>query len=480
MKKKFYITSPIFYPNANLHMGHAYSMTIIDMMARYHRLIDVPTYFLTGADENTSKVIKAAEEKGISVEKYLEDISDSFKRLFKNLNISYDQFIRTSDKEIHWRGAQLLWSKLVEAGDIEKRSYSGLYCIGCEAFYTEKDLMNGKCPIHETPVEVVREDNYFFKLSKYTDIIKEKIKNNELKIIPDTRKNEILALLERGLEDVSFSRPAKTIPWGIPVPGDDSQNIYVWCDALSNYITALGYGREDDENFKNFWPADYHVIGKDILRFHAAIWPAMLLSAGLPLPKSIMVHGLITSGGRKMSKSLGNVIDPEKLLAEYGADALRYYFAREISPFEDGDLTEEKFKEAYNANLANGIGNLTSRILKMAETYGVTLDEEERKLTYFDGSRGHDENMDRFDIKAFADLQWNHIKLLDEYIQKEEPYKKIKNDPETAKKDVHYLLIHLLGIALKLEPLLPETSDKLQKIIKDGKMPERPLFERKN
>ncbi|MDO8620214.1 MAG: methionine--tRNA ligase, partial [bacterium] len=366
MSKTFYITTPIFYPNANLHLGHAYNTTLVDIIARYHRLKGEEVYLLTGADENTEKVVRAASLAGVETKVYLDGIVANFKELFKKLNISYDQFIRTSDEKVHFPGAEEMWRRLVEAGDIEKRSYEGLYCVGHEAFITEKDLVEGKCPDHGETPQKLREENYFFKLSNYTKAVSEKIQSGELQIIPETRKNEILALLARGLEDVSFSRPSDKVSVGVKVPGDPSQTIYVWCDALVNYLSALGFGRKDDELFKKFWPADVHVIGKDILRFHAAIWPAMLLSAKLPLPKQLFVHGFITSGGKKMSKTLGNVIDPNELIAEYGGEAVRFFLARHISPFEDGDITLESFKEAYNADLANGIGNLTSRVMKMA------------------------------------------------------------------------------------------------------------------
>ena len=330
---KFYITTPIFYPNANLHLGHAYTTTICDILARYHRLAGDKTYLLTGSDENTEKVVRSAKSVGKETKEYLDEITANFKGLFSKLEISYDQFIRTTDEVNHYPGAIELWNRIVKNGDLEKRSYKGLYCVGHEAFITEKDLMDGKCPDHNEAPEVLEEENWFFKLSKYTGVIKEKILSNEFKIVPESRRNEILAQLDRGLEDVSFSRPASKVSVGIPVPNDPSQKIYVWCDALSNYITALGFGRKEDGLYKEFWPADVQVIGKDILRFHAAIWPAMLLSAGLPLPKTLLVHGFITSGGKKMSKSLGNVIDPIELINEYGAEAVRYYLVLHISPF---------------------------------------------------------------------------------------------------------------------------------------------------
>src|SRR3989344_3614943 len=282
-KKPFYLTTPIFYPNANLHLGHAYTTTLSDIIVRYHRLVGEQTYFLTGSDENTQKLVQAAKTAGQGTGVFLDGIIANFKSLFAELDISYDQFIRTSDEQLHWSGAIALWNRLVDAGDVYKKEYEGLYCVGHEAFVTGKDLVSGICPDHGAVPEHIKEENYFFKLSRYTAVIKEKIESKELRIVPETREREILSLLNEGLEDVSFSRPKTTSSVGIPVPGDESQVMYVWCDALSNYITALGYGR-DDKLYKEFWPAQVHVIGKDILRFHAAIWPAMLLSAGLPLP----------------------------------------------------------------------------------------------------------------------------------------------------------------------------------------------------
>jgi len=475
MAKNFYITTPIFYPNAKLHMGHAYTVTICDILARAQKLQGKETYLLTGADENTGKILKVVEEQGQTVEEYLNQVTLNFKDLYSKLGISYDQFIKTSDKETHWPGAQALWKKLVETGDIYKATYSGLYCVGCETFYTEKDLVEGKCPVHLTVPEKIEEENYFFKLSKYTQIIKEKIESNELLIVPQTRKNEIVALLDRGLEDISFSRPIKNVPHGIPVPGDPSQVIYVWCDALVNYISALGYGR-NTELFEKFWPANVHVIGKDILRFHAAIWPAMLLSAGLPLQKSLLVHGLITSGGHKMSKTLGNVIDPYELIEEYGFEAVRYYLAREVSPFEDGDLTKERFKESYNANLANGIGNLTSRIMKMAQDNldaPVSIAEREDMSQYF-------AFYDSFEISKAADFVWNEIKSLDQYIQENQPFKVVKTDKEAGQKMIGELVVRLYSVARMLNPILPETSEKIKALIKENKTPEVPLFVRKD
>jgi methionyl-tRNA synthetase len=475
--KTFYLTTPIFYPNAKLHLGHAYTTTVSDILVRYHRLLGDKTYFLTGSDENTQKMVDAARKEGKEPLHFLDEIVGKFSSLFGELDISYDQFIRTTDQQKHWPGAQLLWQKLEAAGDLYKKEYEGLYCVGHEAFITEKDLVDGKCPDHGTAPELLKEENYFFRLSKYTEPIKQKILSGELQIVPDTRKNEILSLLGEGLQDISFSRPRKA-DWpaglGVPVPGDETQVMYVWCDALSNYITALGYGRADNALYQEFWPG-MHVIGKDILRFHAAIWPGMLLSAGLPLPKTLLVHGFITSGGKKMSKSLGNVIDPEELLSEYGTDAVRYFLARHISPFEDGDITRETFKAAYNADLANGLGNLASRVLTLAQTHlpGPVAVE------FVPFPKEFTEPMERFEINKAAEYVWQRIGALDQKITETAPFKVVKEDPEKGRAIITELVHELAAIDLMLEPIIPQTSKKIIEAIVANQKPEN-LFPRKD
>jgi methionyl-tRNA synthetase len=471
--KTFYLTTPIFYPNAKLHLGHAYTTTISDILVRWHRLQGDKTYFLTGSDENTQKVVQAAKAAGEDPKIFLDKIVENFKSLFGALNVSYDQFIRTSDEQVHWPGAIALWNKLETSGDLYKKEYEGLYCVGHEAFITEKELVDGKCPDHGTVPEQLKEENYFFKLSKYTAQIKEKIESNEISIVPETRRHEILSLLSEGLQDVSFSRPRTPTSVGIPVPGDASQVMYVWCDALSNYISALGYGR-GEELFKEFWPG-MHVIGKDILRFHAAIWPAMLLSAELPLPRTLLVHGFITSGGKKMSKTLGNVINPEELLAEYGTDAVRYYLARHISPFEDGDITREHFKDAYNADLANGIGNLASRIMQLAQTHL----QEPVIVEFVPYPQEYTGALARFEIHKAAEYVWSRIQALDQKITETAPFKVVKEDVGKGRKIITELVKELAAIDLLLEPIIPETSKKIIEAIMANKKPEN-LFPRKD
>ena len=477
MREKFYITTAIDYVNASPHLGHALEKVQADAIARYKRLLNKEVYFLTGVDEHGIKIVRSAQGAGKNVENFVDENSAKFRELTKKLNISNDDFIRTSDKNRHWPGARLLWKKLVEVGDIYKGKYSGYYCVGCEAYIKESDLINGKCPYHYAEPEKIEEENYFFRLSRYADEIKKRIESGELKILPESGKNEILAVIRKGIEDISFSRPVEKLAgWGVPVPNNDSQLMYVWCDALANYVSALGYGSGDESNFQKFWPADLHVIGKDILRFHALIWPAMLMSAKLPLPKTLFVHGFIISDGKRMSKTLGNVIDPFDLIERYGVDAARYYLLREITPFGDGDITEKKFKEAYNANLANGLGNLVARIMKMSEQY---LKSEKFKVESGKLPENYKKFMDSFELSKVMDLIWQKISEMDLYIQKIQPFKLVKEDEEKAKKILRELVSGLWDIALMLKPFLPKTSEKIIIAIQSNKMPEA-LFPRIN
>lgn len=480
MKDKHLITTAIAYGNAAPHIGHAFEFVTADTLSRFHKLNGEDVYFITGMDEHGQKIEQKAKESKTPVQEFVDVNAKAFVDLDKNLSVDYDFFVRTSDKEKHYVGAQALWKKLVDAGTIEKRKYKALYCIGCEEFKRDVDLNEkGECPLHLTKPEIVEEENYFFKLSQYTSQIKEKINSDELKIYPQSRKNEIMALLDRGLEDVSFSRPKSKVSWGIPVPDDDTQVMYVWCDALSNYITAIGYGTDkfDEER----WTNTTHIIGKDILRFHAAIWPAMLIASGLPLPKRILVHGFITSGGQKMSKTLGNVLDPQEILkmfespaGELAGEALRFILLHEIPSFEDGDLTMETIKSSYTAHLANGVGNLTSRIMKMSTTHltgGIRPEEIVFPIDYTKAFKN-------YDTKRAMEFAVKEIKELDGYIQSSEPFKLIKVDEEKGKELINEMRIKLYNIARLLQPFIPKTSDLIKGYVKDNTMPEKPLFNR--
>jgi methionyl-tRNA synthetase len=473
MKGKFYLTTAIDYVNAKVHLGHSLEKVQADVLARYYRNLGKDVFFLTGTDENAQKNVLAAEKEGIPTKEFVDQNANFAKNLWKKFNISFDYFIRTTNKKIHWPGVKKLWIKCKEAGDIYKKSYTGLYCTGCEAFLREKDLKDGLCPYHLKKPEVVSEENYFFRLSKYQKELEKIIERNEIEIFPRERKNEVLSFIRSGLEDFSISRPRERMKgWGIPVPGDRSQIIYVWFDALTNYISAIGYGR-DEKTFKKYWPADLHIIGKDILKFHAIYWPAMLLSAKIELPRRILVHGFITVAGQKMSKSLGNIVNPLEIIEKYGADPLRYFLLRESSPFEDLDFTFEKFKKRYNSDLAAGIGNLVARIIGMSKRLKVK--KTKKRIENFElreevekTNQKWKTSLEEFKFNEALISIWDLISFCDKFIQEKKPWEK------KEKKVVSDLLITLKEISKMLYPLLPETSERILKQIETQKM--RPLF----
>ncbi len=486
-KKKFYITSSLAYTNAPPHIGFAQELIQADVLARHHRLLNEETFFLTGTDEHGQKNLKAAEKAGKNPKEFTDEISDKFRKLTNVLNLSNDDFIRTTNQKRHWPTVKKVWLELKENNDIYKKKYKGFYCVGCEAFITEKDLVSGKCPIHKKRPEVIEEENYFFKLSKYSKKIKEAIEKDKVRIIPQTRKNEILSFVKQGLKNISFSRSRQNLKWGIPVPKDNSQTIYVWSDALVNYVSALGYA-QNNEKFKKFWPADVHCIGKDIIRFHAIIWLAILLSLKLKLPKVVLVHGFITSEGQKMSKSLGNVVDPFVLVEKYGTDAVRYFLLREISPTEDGDFTYEKFEQRYNSDLASGLGNLTARVITLAEIFNFQLQpygESPSASAIFNKTpntnfqriidktrKNYRKSLDDFKFNEALREIWKLISFCDRTIEKERPWEK----SERQSLVISELLFALRNIAEMLEPFLPETSEKILKQMKTKKS--KPLFPR--
>jgi len=450
-KNKFYITTTIPYANAPPHIGFALEIIQADVLARWNSLKGKDVFFLTGTDEHGVKNYQTAKKQGLSTQEFVDKNSDKFRELTKKLNISNNYFIKTTDKKVHWPGVIKIWKILVEKGDIYKKKYSGNYCSGCERFITEKDLVDGKCPNHiNLKIERIDEENYFFKLSKYSNEIKKLIKSDKLKISPEKWKNDFLLLIKDGLIDVSFSRDKKHLPWGIPVPGDKNQVMYVWPDALSNYITGIGF---PDKKFKKYWPADIHVVGKDMLRFHTGIWPGMLLSAGLPLFKEVIVHGFLTVDGQKMSKSLGNVIDPIFLSEKYGADSVRYVLMRSVPFGEDGDFSEKALIERHNNELANKLGNLISRVEGLAEKNG--LQKCENKLLKKLKLKEIEKLIDNFELDKALNEIFAFIDICNEYVQSKKPW-------ETKDKKVLYELVDSIkAIGILLWCFIPETSEKI-------------------
>jgi methionyl-tRNA synthetase len=467
---KFYITTAIPYVNAAPHIGFAMEAIQTDALKRYHMMMGDESYYLTGVDEHGVKLFETAKEAGKDTQAFADENAEKFEALKDTLNLSTDGFIRTTS-DYHKKGAAKLWKALVEKGDIYKDSYKGYYCAGCEAFVLEKDLVEGKCPNHDKKPRVLEEENYFFRLSKYSDQIRDLIKSDKMRVLPESRKNEMLNIIgDDGLRDVSFSRPKDVLPWGIDVPDDASQVMYVWGDALSNYITGLGYGEEGKggELFEKFWPAQAHVIGKDILRFHAGIWIGMLLSAGLPLPGAIYVHGFVTSEGKKMSKSLGNVVDPLEYVEEFGADSLRYYLLREIPTGDDGDFSRGRFVEVYNSELANNFGNLVNRVLMMVDRYldgKVAGKERNAELSdqIEDLWKKYRENMDEFNIKVAIEQAVELTDHANKYVEDQKPWALAKLDKEALEAVLYNLLEMVRNAALMLWPVIPGKAEDVLK-----------------
>lgn len=466
MEKKFYITTALDYVNAKPHLGHVLEKIQADAIARFHRLKGEEVLFLSGTDEHGQKVSAAAKAAAKEPSVFTDEMAEKFRRLKEIFNLSWDDFIRTTDEKRHSPAVRAIWQKFASSGDIYKKKYRGFYCVGHEAFITEKDLEDGLCRDHQAKPEVIEEENYFFRLSKYSSKIGSLIKSGELLILPEGRRNEILSLIEKeGLEDVSFSRPRKDLSWGIPVPGDDSQTIYVWADALTGYLSALHY---PDQEFLKWWPAQVHLIGKDILRFHAGIWPGMLLSAGLPLPKSLLVHGFITVQGKKMSKTVGNTVDPVELSKKYGAEPLRYYLLKEIPSSADGDFTLERFKDVYESDLANGLGNFASRVLTLGaelrefEADFKDIEAEVRKKIDFT-KKTVEEKINSFKLNEAMQAIMALVAFGDFYVNKNEVWA-IK-DQGLKKKAIFNLIVILDNVSAALSPFLPETAEKITKRI---------------
>lgn len=459
----FYITTSIPYVNGDPHIGFAMELIMADVLARHARSKKRPVIFSTGTDEHGTKIVEKAASLGKTPQQFTEEVSQKYRELGKLLNISNDRFIRTTDAG-HEQRAQLIWKNLEK--DIYKASYTGWYDVRQEEFVPQGQVDPARTqPSHPQAYQKLEEENYFFALSKYSAQIKEAIESETFNIIPKTRRNEILALLKEGLEDISISRPKDKLDWGVPVPGDKTQVMYVWFEALMNYITVLGYPEHDD--FKEFWPANVQVIGKDITRFHAAIWPGMLMSLGLALPPKLYVHSFINVEGQKMSKSIGNVIAPADIVNQYGVDAFRYYFLRHIPSYEDGDFSQETFDAAYNNELANELGNAVQRTAVMVMKYQNGIIGEIPPSSH--DTEPIEQAIEECHFDRALDRIWEQVRGLNQYIDETKPWKIAKdNDPEHLREVLAYQASSLLEIADLLEPFMPDTAVKIRNVFSEG------------
>lgn len=469
-KETFYISTPIYYPSDKLHIGHAYCTTIADSMARYKRLTDVDVLFVTGSDEHGQKIQRKAAEQNITPKEYVDKIVAGFQALWEKLNISNDEFIRTTEKR-HYNVVQEIFKKIYDKGDIYKSTYEGLYCTPCETFWIERQLVDGKCPDCGRPVETVQEESYFFRMSKYQNRLLQFIEDNPDFIQPVSRKNEMINFIKGGLEDLCISRT--TFDWGIPVPIDNKHVIYVWFDALSNYLTAAGY-LSDTEKFNKFWPADIHLVGKEIVRFHTIIWPIILMALELELPKKVYGHGWLVVDGDKMSKSKGNVIDPVALIDEFGADSIRYFLLREINLGLDGNFSREALIQRINADLANDLGNLLHRTLSMVNKFNGGLVKNTKVLEDVDTElialaqntvKQYQDSMDKMEISVAIRTVWNLISRSNKYIDLTGPWALAKDESKQERlQTVMYNLIESLRIiSVLIAPFMPNTAPKIWK-----------------
>ena len=472
MKKTFFITTAIPYVNAAPHVGHALEFVQADAIARVHRLLGDETCLLSGGDENALKNVQAAEKAGVPLQEFIDQNSKLFEDIAQKLFVQFDVFQKGSDTKRHYLSSQKLWELCKE--DIYKKSYEGLYCVGCEQYYTKDELNEkGECEHPGKKLELVKEENYFFKLSKYQQQLVHLISSDTLRVVPEFRKNEMLSFLKQPLQDISISRTnTRAKNWGVPVPGDHTQRMYVWFDALNIYQTGIGFGW-DEKQYNKWWPANVHVIGKGIIRFHAIYWPAFLLSAGLQLPKTILVHGYFTVNGQKMSKTVGNIIDPNTFIEHYGADSLRYYFLRELPTFADGDFSEKQFKELYNSDLANGLGNLVARVAKLASNSRWPM----FNTPYIDVYAGnYQKAIEEFRLHDAIARVWETIKTTDQYINDKKPWTFAGTE---LQKILEPAIQNIRTIATQLQPFLPQTAKKILTQFKGPTLKsELPLFPR--
>ncbi len=472
-----YVSTSIPYVNARPHVGFALELVQADAVARWYRLVGDDTFFLSGTDENAFKNVQTAAREGLTPRQLCDRNAAVFRDLIEALNISTDGFIRSSG-EAHFQGASRFWTACRKE-DIFLKRYRGLYCVGCEDFYLERDLTDGRCPDHGTEPEIVEEENYFFRLSAYQKPLENLIESGKLRILPETRRNEALGFVRQGLQDFSISRiRERSGGWGVPVPGDPSQVLYVWFDALTNYLTGLGYGSEG-ENFEHYWrsnPNKVHVIGKNVLKFHAVYWPALLLSAGLPLPETLLVHGFLTVEGRKISKSLGNAVDPFPLIERYGADALRYYLLRAIPAGADGDVSEARLREIYTADLANGLGNLVRRLETLCERADYGIQDPSPPVL----PEGILDAANSFRFHRTLQILWNRIRDLNREIESTRPWDLLKQGKESdLNGHLSAWVADIRAVAHGLTPFLPETAEKIQtRFSRDRITRSDPLFPR--
>jgi methionyl-tRNA synthetase len=470
-RKKFYITTPIYYVNGDPHIGSAYTTIAADVLARLHRLLGDDVYFLAGTAEHGSKIAESAEKAGKQPQEFVDEMSARFVDTWKNLNITNDDFIRTTEDR-HTKAVNLFFEKLKQTDYIYEGDYEGWYCIGCEAFKKESELVDGLCPLHNRKPEWVKEKNWFFKLSAFSQKLEDFIKGGDIGIYPEGRKNEILSFISMGLEDIAISR--RSAKFALPLPWDKEQTIYVWLDELFNYCTAVGYA-DDREMFDKYWPADFHLMAKDIIKFHCIIWPALLLAVGEKPPKAIFAHGYFTVNGQKMSKTLGNIIDPNDMVAKYGADALRYFLLREVPFGQDGDVSEEKLKVRYNADLANGLGNLFSRVTNMVEKF-LDGDVEDYTHSPKDLSQATDAFLNLSFTEGLTKV-WEEIAWANQLIDKSKPWELNKTDPDKVKELLIQLTALLYDLSLRLAPVMPDTADKIRKVLEAEKIVKaEPLF----
>ena len=457
-KKKFYITTPIYYVNDRPHIGHAYTTVAADVLARWHKIQGDKVFFLTGTDEHGAKIAAAASAAGKSEKEFVDEKAQTFKEAWQEFNVSYDNFIRTTDSN-HILNVEKTLQKLYDREFIYKGDYEGLYCVGCEQYKTKDDLIEGKCREHNKNPILMKEESYFLKLSNFAKILEKKISSDKIEIQPKERKNEVLSFIRRGLKDISISR--KNVGWGIPLPFDKSYTTYVWVDAFLNYLTGVGWSGKTD-SYPEMWPPEVQLMSKDILRVHATIWPGILLAFGFPLPKKLFVHGYFTVNNQKMGKSLGNVIWPEELIKKFGVDGSRYLLMSSLASGQDGDISWGKLAEKYNADLANGLGNLISRVVKLSSKLKIKSSKSQLKI------KNLNKLFEEIRLKEILEEIWKQVAWANKYIEEKKLWELVKTDPKEGKKVLENLISLISEVAEAISPFLPETSEKIKKILETG------------